>query len=168
MNRENGFTLVELMITLAIAALLLTVAVPSFNTTIKDNRLVTRANALVSAVGLARSEAVSFGRPASVCVSSDQATCTGETNWTLGWMVWVDTNGNGVLDVGEARGLSAGFAGTGMTFNSAASQIQFTAQGAATANVVLTLCDDRVGETGRQISISNTGRPNTADFNACG
>ena len=101
MNRENGFTLIELMVTLAIAAILLTVAIPSFNTTIKNNRLITDANRLVSSVGLARSEAVKHGRTATVCVSSDQATCTGETDWTLGWMVWVDVNRNAVLDAGE-------------------------------------------------------------------
>jgi len=103
MNRQHGFTLIELMITLGIAAILLTVAVPSFNTTIKNNRLVTHANLLVSSIGLARSEAVKHGRTATVCVSSDQATCTAETNWELGWMVWVDLNTNNQPDAGEER-----------------------------------------------------------------
>jgi len=164
MNRENGFTLIELMVTLAIAAILLTVAIPSFNTTIKNNRIVTDANRLVSTIGLARSEAVKLGRTATVCVSADQATCTGETDWTLGWMVWVDANGNAVLDAGEERGFVDAFPGNSVTFTSAASQIQFTSQGAATAAVTLDLCDDRVGETGRRINVSNTGRANTSDL----
>ncbi len=164
MNRENGFTLVELMITLAIATILLTVAIPSFNTTIKNNRIITDANRLVSSVGLARSEAVKQGRSATVCVSSDQATCTGETDWTLGWMVWVDVNGNAVLDAGEERGFVAAFPGNSVTFTSAASQIQFTSQGAATAAATLDLCDDRAGETGRRINVSNTGRASTTNL----
>jgi type IV fimbrial biogenesis protein FimT len=164
MNRENGFTLVELMITLVIAAILLTVAVPSFNTTIKDNRLITDANRLVSSLALARSEAVKHGRTATVCVSSDQATCTGETDWTLGWMVWVDVDGDTNLDASEERGFIDAFPGNSVTFAGGAAQIQFTAQGAATANVTLDLCDDRAGETGRRINISNTGRANTSNL----
>ncbi|MFZ0467608.1 MAG: GspH/FimT family pseudopilin [Thiogranum sp.] len=164
MNRENGFTLIELMVTLAIAGILLTVAIPSFNTTIKNNRIVTDANRLVSTIGLARSEAVKLGRTATVCVSADQATCTGETDWTLGWMVWVDANGNAALDAGEERGFVDAFPGNSVTFTSAASQIQFTSQGAATAAVTLDLCDDRAGETGRRINVSNTGRAATGDL----
>ena len=164
MNRENGFTLVELMITLVIAAILLTVAVPSFNTTIRDNRLITDANQLVSSLALARSEAVKHGRTATVCVSSDQATCTGETDWTLGWMAWVDVDGNGNLDAGEERGFVGAFPGNSVTFTSADSQVVFTAQGAATATVTLDLCDDRAGETGRRINISNTGRASTTNL----
>lgn len=164
MNRENGFTLIELMVTLAIAAILLTVAVPSFNTTIKDNRLITDANRLVSSLALARSESVKLSRTATVCVSSDQATCTGETNWALGWMVWVDVNGNANLDAGEERGFVDSFPGNSVTFTSADTSIGFTAQGAAAANVTLDLCDDRAGETGRRITISNTGRANTSNL----
>jgi len=164
MNRENGFTLIELLVTLVIAAILLTVAVPSFNTTIKDNRLITDANQLVSSIGLARSEAVKHGRTATVCVSSDQATCTGETNWALGWMVGVDVDGDTNLDAGEERGFVAAFPGNSVTFTSGASQIAFTAQGAATAAVTLDLCDDRAGETGRRINISVTGRAATSNL----
>ncbi|MCG6866333.1 MAG: GspH/FimT family pseudopilin [Thiogranum sp.] len=164
MNRENGFTLVELIVTLAIAAILMTVAVPSFMTTIKNNRLITDANRLVSSVGLARSEAIKQGRTATVCVSADQATCTGETDWTLGWMVWVDVNGNAAFDAGEERGFAAAFPGNGVTFTSGASQIQFTPQGAATAAATLDLCDDRAGETGRRINVSNTGRASTTNL----
>ena len=142
MNRQHGFTLVELIITMAIAAILMTVAVPSFTTTIKNNRLVTQANLLVASIGLARSEAVKLGRTATVCVSSDQATCTGETNWSLGWMVWVDADGDNLLDAGEERRFEGALPGT--TFTSAATQL--------------------TGETGRRISISNTGRANTADL----
>jgi type IV fimbrial biogenesis protein FimT len=166
MNRENGFTLVELLVTLVIAAILLTVAVPSFNTTIKDNRLITDANRLVSSLALARSEAVKHGRTATVCVSSDQASCTGELDWALGWMVWVDVDGDAVFDAGEERGFVDAFPGNGVTFTSAASTIAFTAQGAATAVVTLDLCDDRAGETGRRISISRAGRAATANL-AC-
>jgi type IV fimbrial biogenesis protein FimT len=171
MNRQHGFTLVELMTTLGIAAILLTVAVPAFNTTIKNNRLVTQANLLVSSVGLARSEAVKHGRTATVCVSSDQATCTGEVNWELGWMVWVDVDGDTLLDAGEERRLVQALP-QGVTFTGTTSLLGFTSQGAAadpaTGAATLDLCDNRVGETGRRISFSNTGRANTdSNFAGC-
>jgi type IV fimbrial biogenesis protein FimT len=164
MNRQHGFTLVELLTTLGIAAILVTVAVPGFNTTIKNNRLITQANLLVSSVGLARSEAVKHGRTAIVCVSNDQATCTGQTNWQLGWMVWVDLNVNNQPDAGEVRRLVQPLPPS-TTVTSAVSRLDFSAQGAAadaaTAAATLDLCDNRVGETGRRISISTTGRVNT-------
>lgn len=164
MNRQHGFTLIELMITLGIAAILLTVAVPGFNTTIKNNRLITHTNLLVSSISLARSEAVKHGRTATVCVSSDQATCTAETNWELGWMVWVDLNTNNQPDAGEERRFIQAFPQS-TTLTSAVSRLNFTAQGAAandaTSGATLDLCDNRAGETGRQIGISATGRTST-------
>jgi len=165
MNRQHGFTLIELMITLGIAAILLTVAVPGFNTTIKNNRLITHTNLLVSSISLARSEAVKHGRTATVCVNSAQPVvqCTAETNWELGWMVWVDLNNNNAPDAGEERRFVQPFP-AGTTLTSAVSRLNFTAQGAATAdtrNRTLDLCDNRTGETGRQIDISATGRTST-------
>jgi len=175
MNRQHGFTLVELMTTLMIAAILITVAVPGFNTTIKNNRQVTHANLLVSSISLARSEAVKHSRTATVCVSTNQAavppTCTGETNWELGWVVWVDVDGDNFLDAGEERRFVQAFPQS-TTLTSAVSRLDFSAQGAAadaaTGNATLDLCDNRVNETGRQISISATGRTNTnSNFAGC-
>ena len=176
MNRQHGFTLIELMITLGIAAILLTVAVPGFNTTIKNNRLITQTNLLVSSIGLARSEAVKHGHTAKMCVSSDQATavpptCTLEINWELGWIVWVDLNEDDILDVGEERRYVQAFSPS-TTLTSTVTQLDFSAQGAAanaaTRNRTLDLCDNRTGETGRQIHISATGRTKTnSNFAGC-
>jgi prepilin-type N-terminal cleavage/methylation domain-containing protein len=59
---KNGFTLIELLVTLAIAAILLTTAIPSFREIIRNNQLTTQANNLVTALHLARSEAVNGGQ----------------------------------------------------------------------------------------------------------
>ena len=77
-----GFTLMELMVTIAIAGILLGVAIPSFTSIISSNRLTTYANELVTALNLARSEAIKRGQ--HVVVSK-----TG-TDWEDGWQVFVD------------------------------------------------------------------------------
>lgn len=94
MKRSRGFTLVELMITLALAAIILSLAVPGFQDIIRNNRAATQANELVAALGLARSEAVRRGARVSLCPSTDQASCTGGTDWADGWIVFLDTAAN--------------------------------------------------------------------------
>jgi len=103
MNRSHGFTLVELMVTLAIAAIVMALGVPSFQGMMRNNRAATHMNEFTSALNLARSEAVKRGQSASLCPSSDQAACTtiDTTNWTVGWIVFVDTNANDTFDGGD-------------------------------------------------------------------
>jgi type IV fimbrial biogenesis protein FimT len=100
MQRTFGFTLIELMVTLAVAAILLTVAIPSFRSTVQNNRATGQANDLLSSLNVARSEAVKRGATVSVCISSDQAKCTG-ASWALGWLIWSDINGDGIVDAAE-------------------------------------------------------------------
>jgi len=94
MKRSRGFTLIELMITLVLAAIILTLAVPGFQDIIRNNRAATQANELVTALSLARSEAVKRGARVSLCPSADQASCTGGTDWSNGWIVFLDTAAN--------------------------------------------------------------------------
>lgn len=99
MNKQSGFTLVELMITLAIAAILLTIGVPSFNTLMQNSRLTTSTNDLIGALNLARSEAVTRELRVTVCKSADQATCnTSVTGWQQGWIVFTDENSNAAFN----------------------------------------------------------------------
>jgi type IV fimbrial biogenesis protein FimT len=88
MNTKSGFTLVELMITLAIVAIVATVAVPAWSDFVRQNRVATVNNELITAFGLARSEAARDNSTVSVCPSTDQSSCTGGTDWTVGWVVY--------------------------------------------------------------------------------
>jgi type IV fimbrial biogenesis protein FimT len=100
MERENGFTLVELLITIVVVSILLATGVPSFMEFVKNNRLSAQANNLVIAIQVARSEAVKRGSGSVICASADQATCSGNDDWTTGWIVYSDINQNGNLDLG--------------------------------------------------------------------
>ena len=78
-----GFTLIELMVTIAIAAILLGIAIPSFTDTIASNRLTTSANELVTALNLARSESVKRGVRTTLCKSTDGSSCVTTDDWSL-------------------------------------------------------------------------------------
>lgn len=79
----RGFTLVELLITLAVVAIMLGIGVPSFQETIVRNRLMTQTNDILTAVNLARSEAVKRNRTVTLCRADDASAtaCAGTGTW---------------------------------------------------------------------------------------
>lgn len=94
MKNYHGFTLVELMITLFIVGILLMVGVPSLKTFMQSNQLVASTNELVSAMHIARSEAIKLNSRVTLCESSNGATCSTSGSWKDGWIVFVDANGD--------------------------------------------------------------------------
>ena len=88
MKKATGFTLVELMVAIAILALLTTIAVPSFNQMIASNRLTTQTNGLIAAMNIARSEAIKLNRTVSLCriAGPNDDECAGNGTWT-NWAV---------------------------------------------------------------------------------
>ncbi|RMG31173.1 MAG: prepilin-type N-terminal cleavage/methylation domain-containing protein [Gammaproteobacteria bacterium] len=157
MAKQRGFTLVELLVTVSIAAILLATGLPAMQDFIKDSRITTAANALVTATQLARTAAVQYAANATLCISSNHRTCSG-TRWTEGWMVWVDKNRNGALDRGEALQYFDAPGGT-LGITATTSRIRYDYRGFVTRGVgTFVLCDDRTGETGRRIHVRATGR----------
>lgn len=95
-HNSKGFSLIELMITVAIASIVLMVGVPSFTSSINKNSVASTINDIQTTLTEARSEAVTLGLTVSVCSSDDQATCSG--GWADGWILFSDENENGTID----------------------------------------------------------------------
>ena len=88
---SRGFTLYELVVTMAIASMVAGMGVPSFNSMMSNQRSTTSVNELAVSLNLARSEAVKRGKYVTICKSSNGATCAGEgTTWDAGWIVFVN------------------------------------------------------------------------------
>ena len=94
MNRIRGFTLAELMVTMAVVAIVLTIGVPAFQATVRNNRIVAHTNDFLSSLNLARNEAIKRGAGRVVLCPGTAAGCSG-TAWGDGWIVFVDANNNG-------------------------------------------------------------------------
>ena len=99
MRNARGFTLVELAISLAIGALLITIALPNMRIVAINNQITTQTNELVTAFNLARMEAIRRGTPVSVCASANQSSCSGANDWSTGWILFVDANATGAPSV---------------------------------------------------------------------
>jgi type IV fimbrial biogenesis protein FimT len=162
MRTHTGFTLIELMVTVAIAALLLTVAIPSFRSILQNSRLATQANEFVTATTLARSEA--SRRSVSVFVTAlDASTATNE--WGPGWRVWVDLDGDGSYDAGEElRTFAALPAGMTLDSTGGVSQYEFRATGflAGGTDTLQLRIPNCTGEAARDIQLIATGRANVS------
>ena len=171
-----GFTLIELMVTIAILAALLTIGANFFKDAVMNARMIGQANDLMADLNVARSEAVRRNLNAYLCASTNGTTCGG-TNWSTGWIVYVDINSDGTQNSATEPALKSRDALTGGNTLTAkigttdVSQIVFHSSGASSVgggNVVFTMCDSRttaaVGlalaeNKGRLVTVSPTGRP---------
>lgn len=102
MAKQHGFTLIELMITVGLAAVLLSFAVPGMSQFLAKRSVESAASALASDYRFARSEAVKRTAVVTICRSSNGAACAGDAgSWHVGWIVFVDSDNDGAVDAGE-------------------------------------------------------------------
>lgn len=110
--KYNGFTLIELMITLVIAAVVIGLATPSFTSLIQGNRARAMAEDFASALNYARTEALKLSSRVTICASNDGMTCGGD--WTDGWIIFQDFAVNNNQDpVVTLNGVNNVFRATG-------------------------------------------------------
>lgn len=96
---EKGFTLIELMITVALVGILLSIGIPSFSSVIKDNRQTTLLNEFSSFFHYAKSVAVTQGESVTLCARNTEGTnCDSTADWDDGWIVFIDINRDGDVD----------------------------------------------------------------------
>lgn len=108
-RRAGGFSLIELMITLTVSAILLAVAAPSFNELMARSRISDASRGLGDRLALAMN--MSESRPTTICVSSDGASCAEGDSWAGGYIVFTDGGEVGTVDGTDAileRGAPAG------------------------------------------------------------
>lgn len=103
-RRRNGFTLIELMVGVAVLAIALAAGVPSMSEFIKNSRLSAQTNNLLASLHLARTEAIKRHARVTLCKSADATNCdiAAGTGWENGWVVFADVYNDGNLDAGEA------------------------------------------------------------------
>lgn len=169
MKTQHAFTLVELLVTMAVFGILAVAAIPAFNNYVTNNRLFTDSNMLITSLNVARNEAVKRGTTVSVCRSADGTSCATDTSsWEKGWIVFVNSNNdvpakvdggeliifvNGALNGGEAISASA-------TFDK---YITFQPTGISSATGQFVLCDNAATTaTARTITVSRSGKPSLA------
>jgi type IV fimbrial biogenesis protein FimT len=126
-SRAHGFSLVQLMITVAIVAILTGLAIPSYKYITNSSRIANEINGLLGDMQYARFAAIKSGQPVTICAAANAAhTCAASDNWAQGWIVFNDIGGTGQFVAGEGvLRVQQSFAGTdtlvstitGITFN---------------------------------------------------
>ncbi len=166
MKKNHGFTLVELMITLAVLAILLSLAAPNFQVAIQNNRLTTQVNNLVTALSLARSEAIKRGATVTVCKSNGGAACTAAGDWDQGWVVFTDPTTPGTID-NAADIIRVYEQAPGVTVRTGANFVSYLASGTVNAIATFGVCDARGTPSARAVAVNVLGRASSGPGVAC-
>jgi type IV fimbrial biogenesis protein FimT len=164
---HTGFTLVELMIALAVGIIILTIGVPAFNGLMTSNRTTAYTNNLITALRLARSEAIHRGEGVTVCASNADYSACNNANWQNGWLVFTDPDNDRAYTAGTDELIRIWQAPEGgIAFDAAPNSIRFLSSGELDGSVsdfALQLSDCNQART---ISISRMGRAETS-HSAC-
>ena len=173
MRKAHGFTVIELMITVALAAVILTLGVPAFQGLMERNQLASNINSFVSSLALARSEAVKRKQTTTVCASNDGSTCiTNNSGYESGWMVFVESvSANGVRENDEEILWVHEALDTNMTLRGNSNfqnNIRFISSGRSNGNGSVALCKENSVNKARMIIINTAGRVRLAKNSTSG
>lgn len=163
LTKSLGLTLIELIATISIVAILVGIAIPSFSSVIRSTRLTTYANELVTSLNLARSEAVKRG----VQISVRRKGSTNQ-NWDSGWDIFTDLDGDGRLDTADTLLKTYPALTNGFTLRTGTAGYQdfaaYLPSGLSLSSIgdTFRLCDSSADTVNsRAIEINAVGRPRT-------
>lgn len=163
MRKEpRGFTLIELMVVLAIAAIGLALGLPAFAGALERTRTAGAYHLLTSSLMSARSAAITRRHPVTACPSSDGLSCRSDLVWEGGWIVFLDPQGTGTPAAAGAVVRRIDPLGSSIAVRSTAGRhrVRFHASGQAPgSNLSLRICSRTDGRSLGRLIVSNTGRP---------
>ena len=165
-KRVNGFTLIELVVTMAVAAILVAVAVPNMRTFIQNGRINTQTNDLIGDVSLARNEAIKRRLVTGICKSTNGTSCAGGGDWNGGRIIFVDLNRDSAWDANDLvlrfRGPLSSTATDTLNANPSLNDpILFGINGSPInvgADGFFVFCDDRGETKGKRINLNVVGQ----------
>ncbi|GMR18486.1 MAG: hypothetical protein BMS9Abin33_0901 [Gammaproteobacteria bacterium] len=162
---NSGFSMIELLVTLVIVAIISALAYPSFRSTLQNSQLVSQTNQLIGDLNFARSEAIKRGLPVALCPAASTSACAASTSWSTGRLIWVDTDSNDALDNTDTiLRRREPTSGTGTLVRTACGGcgdiISFNNRGAvnSTTEVTFASCDERGAGAGKELKIASLGR----------
>lgn len=162
---QRAFSLHDALVSLAVVSTVATVAVPSFQKIVSSQRMSGAINTLVTALYLARSEAIKRREAAVLCPSTDGRTCTNRgQNWDEGYLLYIDHNENREIDADETviRVFDA-TPGLQLRNISQHDHVRYLPNGMATlTNATFTFCPMHGQGTPKAVIISNSGRARTS------
>lgn len=157
MKHQHGVTLIELMVTVSIVAIILTAVSPSIQSILIKNRIVSEINEISSIVQYARHQAIDEQTLVTVCPSADYVNCS--TNWNNAKMVFIDSNADGIVNGTEVLIVAIEAASDTSVITSSESTIIFEETGQASQASEILLCDkSKTAEYARSLSITPQGR----------
>ena len=162
---SRAFTLIELMLAIAVLAILLSLAVPAMHDFQQRQKVISAANELVAHINFARTHAVTRQELTVVCPSMDGRSCSNENRWEYGWMIFRDPDRSGEPDhTDDILRIGAGM--DGLQIDSAGrTRIRYQPEGSAGgSNLTIKLCDPGNPDHARAIIVSNPGRPRVDDL----
>ena len=160
-RRVHGFTLIELMLSLAVFAILAAAAVPALGSLIESTESRTARSALITALNTARIFAASKTATVVACPSADREYCGHTTEWQRGWIVFMDADGDGLRDAAEdlIEVTQAQPDGVAITSTAGRTRVIYRPDGSsAGSNVTFTICDRRGPAHATGLVINNAGR----------
>jgi len=160
----RGFTLIELVIVLAIFSILFHFAAPTFQNIVADSRMTTQINTMATSFNYAKSEAIKRHHNTVIC-PNDNGSCARQSHWHNGWLIFIDENFNRELEQEEeVIYVEAAKKNIKITSSRYRKRVVFRSKGYSYgSNASFIFCDQRGSTNARAIVLSNTGRTRIAD-----